>query len=263
MGSRLHSVTAIFTPVCIVNFNQEDQMTTYETQSIPNDMSGARPSPAAFSPIRVLVVDDHPAVRLGLRKLLEDQPDLVLVAIVETAEAAISIAEREPVDVAVVDYQLGSRDGLWVSRKLKRLPEPPRVVLYSAYADGLLAAASVVAEADALVSKGGVGAELCDAIRGVARGRLLLPIVPQPLAAMMRARLEPPEQAIFGMLLAGIAPVEIAHTLDVSRADLDSRLWSLLRKVEALPVAGELHGTRARIGSRLLAARRNVAHSHA
>jgi len=260
MGSCLHSATAISAPVCIVNLQTEDDemTTTYETQTILTDISGGSRSPSAFSRIRVLVVDDHPAVRLGLRKLLEDQPDLVLIAIVDTAEAAISIAEREPVDVAVVDYQLGSRDGLWVSRKLKRLPEPPRVVLYSAYADGLLAAASVVAEADALVSKGGAGTELCDAIRGVARGRLLLPMVPQPLAAMMRARLDPPEQAIFGMLLAGIAPAEIAHTLDVSRADLDSRLWSLLRNIEALPSAGELHGTRARIGSRRLAARRNV-----
>jgi DNA-binding NarL/FixJ family response regulator len=237
---------------------EDDEMTTYETQTIPTDISGGRHSPSALSLIRVLVVDDHPAVRLGLRKLLEDQPDLVLVAVVETAEAALSIAEHEPVDVAVVDYQLGSRDGLWVSRKLKRLPEPPRVVLYSAYADGLLAAASVVAEADALVSKGGVGAELCDAIRGVARGRLLLPSVPQPLAAMMRARLDPADQAIFGMLLAGIAPAEVARTLGVPRADLESRLWSLLRKIEALPIAGELHGARAGIDSRRLAARRNV-----
>jgi DNA-binding NarL/FixJ family response regulator len=235
-------------------------MITPGTQTIPKDVNGGRRLLGSLTGIRVLVVDDHAAVRLGLCKLLEDHPDLVLVGVAETAEAAISVAEREPVDVAVVDYQLGSRDGLWVSRKLKRLPAPPCVVIYSAYADGLLAAACVVAEADALVSKGGVGDELCDVIRGVARGRRVLPIVPQPLAAMMRASLDPPDQAIFGMLLAGIAPAEVARTLGVSRAELDPRLWSLLRKIQALPnAAGQPRAARARIGSRRLAARRNVA----
>ena len=74
--------------------------------------------------------------------------------------------------MAVVDYQLGSRSGLWLTRMLKRLERAPRVVIYSAYCDGPLAAACVVAGADALVSKGGVGAELCDAVRAVARGQL-------------------------------------------------------------------------------------------
>ena len=130
---------------------------------------------ASASPLRVLVVDDHPAVRMGLRELFEDQPDFVVVAAVDSADAAMALAEREPIDVAVVDYQLGSRNGLWLSRKLKRLRQPPRVVIYSAYCDGPLAATSVVAEADGLVSKGGVGADLCEAVRAVAHGQVRLP----------------------------------------------------------------------------------------
>ncbi len=72
---------------------------------------------------------------------------------------------------------------------LKRLERAPRVVIYSAYCDGPLAAACVVAGADGLVSKGGVGAELCDAVRAVARGHSRLPIVPPTLAGAMRRRL--------------------------------------------------------------------------
>ncbi|MGH2886745.1 MAG: response regulator transcription factor, partial [Solirubrobacteraceae bacterium] len=79
--------------------------------------------------MRLLVVDDHPAVLAGLRQLLEDQADFEVAAAVATAEEALSVAEAEPVDVAVVDYQLGGRDGLWVSRKLKRLPDPPAVLI--------------------------------------------------------------------------------------------------------------------------------------
>lgn len=197
----------------------------------PGDDGGAL---ATVAPIRLLVVDDHPAVRRGLSELLEDQPDFRVIAAVGTAEDAMAVAEREIFDVAVVDYQLPGRNGLWVSRKLKRLRHPPRVLIYSAYYDGVLAASAVVAEADGLVSKGGLGAELCEAVRTVAGGRSSFPVVPWQLAETMRRRLEDEEQAIFGMTLAGIAPAEIARTLGLSGGELESRLWEMLRKLENL-----------------------------
>ena len=188
----------------------------------------------AVPELGLLVVDDHPAVRMGLLQLLDEQPDLRVVDAVASAETAISVTEREPIDIAVVDYQLGSRSGLWLSRMLKRLRRPPGVVIYSAYCDGPLAAACVVAEADALVGKGGVGADLCDAVRAVARGRSQLPLVPPAMAGAMRRRLTPEEQAIFGMLLARIDPSEVATTLGISRAGLDTSMWAMLHKLERL-----------------------------
>lgn len=190
----------------------------------------------SIDPIRLLVVDDHAAVRRGLRELLEDQPDFWVIDVVASAEAAISVAEHQELDVAVVDYQLGARNGLWVSRKLKRLPRPPRVLIYSAYCDNVLGAAAVVAEADGVVSKGGLGSELCDAIRIVARGRSLLPMVPFRVAELLRELLDGEEQAIFGMSLAGIAPIEIAETLGISGSRLESRLSEMLRKLELMDV---------------------------
>ncbi|HJS96968.1 MAG TPA: response regulator transcription factor [Solirubrobacteraceae bacterium] len=190
--------------------------------------------------MRLLIVDDHSAVRAGLQQLLDDQADFEVIAAVATAEEAVSVAEAEPIDVAVVDYQLEGRNGLWVSRKLKRLPAPPAVLIYSAYTDGLLASAAVVAEADGIVSKGGLGSELCDAIRRVASGDVLLPPVPEWLGNALRQRLDHEEQAIFGLLLAGIEPSEIARTLGLSEAGLESRLWVMLRKVEAPDRAGSV-----------------------
>ncbi|HTU86972.1 MAG TPA: response regulator [Solirubrobacteraceae bacterium] len=213
---------------------------------IPADAPTAAPPTAAWAelkndpvaPTRVLVVDDHEAVRAGLRDLLADEADLEVAAAVATAEAAIEIAEREPIDVAVVDYQLGAgHNGLWLSRKLKRLTEPPAVLINSAYIDGVLAAAAVLAQADAIVSKGKVGAELCHAVRGVAAGRRDLPQLPPCLAESLRRRLDHEEQAIFGMLLAGLEPSEVASTLGCSPTVLESRLWELLRRVEGLPAA--------------------------
>jgi two-component system response regulator DevR len=200
------------------------------------ELVSERATPSSMQQIRLLVVDDHPAVRRGLRELLDEQQDFRVVDVVSSAEEALLVAEREPLDVAVVDYKLGGRNGLWVSRKLKRLPHPPRVVIYSAYVDGVLAAAAVVAEADGLVSKGGVGSELCDAVRIVACGRSLLPMVPWQVAEVLRHRLSGEEQAIFGMARAGIAPAEISKTLRISVAGLESRMWEIMHKLETIDV---------------------------
>jgi DNA-binding NarL/FixJ family response regulator len=184
-------------------------------------------------PTRLLVVDDHAAVRAGLRDMLADEPDFEVIAAVATAEEALSVAEHQVIDLAVVDYQLGGRSGLWLSRKLKRLQHPPGVLIYSAFADDVLSAAAVVAEADGIVSKSGLGSELCDAIRVVARGGHRLRPVPPWLSHALRQRLGHEEQAIFGMLLAGIPLQEIAQTLGMSTDDLDARLSAMLRALES------------------------------
>lgn len=209
-------------------------MATVQEQPERTTSPYAVPANGDRTRLRVLVVDDHPAVRLGLLQLLDDQPDFDVVDAACTAEEARSLADHERIDVAVVDYQLSARSGLWLTRMLKRLERPPAVVIYSAFSDGPLAAACVVAGADGLVSKSGTGGELCHAIRAVARGQSRLPLVPPTLAGAMRRRLGSEEQAIFGMLLAGIHPDEIATTLGISVASLDSRRWAMLHKLEGL-----------------------------
>ena len=74
------------------------------------------------------------------------------------------------------------------------------------------------------------------AIREVAAGRRHLPRLPPRLAESLRRRLDHEEQTIFGMLLAGLGLTEIADTLDLTGAELESRLGSLLRRLEVLPV---------------------------
>ncbi len=185
--------------------------------------------------IRALVLDDHPAVRWGLAQLLEDQPDFDVAAIATTAEIAVAQAEQEQVDVAIVDYHLGGRNGLWVTCKMKASPRPPGVVIFSAYANDHLAASCAVAGVDALLNKGSLGDELCEAIRSVARGRRLLPRVPQPMAEMLRRRLDDAEQMTFGMLLAGIPRSAIERTLGLTYGELSRRQAAMLAKLEPLP----------------------------
>jgi DNA-binding NarL/FixJ family response regulator len=186
------------------------------------------------APIRCIVVDDHPAVRLGLAELLTAEPDFLMLDSFQTAEAAFAFAQGTPIDAAVVDYQLGGRSGLWCSRKLKSLPDPPAVLIYSAFSDHLLAAASVAARADGLVSKASLGSELCDQIRRAAYGDSQLPLVPPAVADSLRHRLDPTEQAIYGMMFARTADPEIAATLGLTADELEARSWMMLRKLERI-----------------------------
>jgi len=186
------------------------------------------------TPIRCLVVDDHPAILAGLRGLLASEPDFEVVDGLDSAEAAAEVAEQVRLDVAIVDYQLPGHSGLWLSRKLKRLAEPPAVLIYSAFSDYLLAAACVVAEADGLLSKAALGSDLYTAIRRAATGMSRLPPVPATLADSLRRRFDSLEQAIFGLLLAGIGRDEIARTLHVDAGELETRQWTMLRKLERL-----------------------------
>jgi DNA-binding NarL/FixJ family response regulator len=181
--------------------------------------------------IRCIVVDDHPAIRLGLSELLAAEPDFQMLDSFATAEAAYAYARQARVDAAVVDYQLGGRSGLWCSRRLKSLQRPPAVLIYSAFSDHLLAAASIVARADGLVSKAALGAELCDRIRAAARGQAVLPLVPPAVADGLRHRLDPIEQAIYGMMSARTGDPEIAVTLGLTAEELEARSWTMLRKL--------------------------------
>jgi DNA-binding NarL/FixJ family response regulator len=184
---------------------------------------------------RLLVLDDHPTVRWGLVQLLEDQPDFDVAAVATNGEAAVGQAEHEGIDVAVVDYHLGGRNGLWVTRTLKALPMPPRVVIFSAFANDHLIANAIVAGADAVLSKGSLGDELVHAIRAVRRGRRLIPRVPPAMGNLLRRRLDDSEQMIFGMLLAGFDGAEIERVLDLAPLELGRRRAQMLAKLEALP----------------------------
>lgn len=197
--------------------------------------------------IRLMVVDDHPAVRLGMVQLLEGQPDFSVEVVYTDAESAVAQADLMSVAVAVVDYHLGGRDGLWLCRRLKQMEDPPRVIIYSAFADDHLAACCTVAGADGVLNKGGLGSELCEAVRAVYRGRRVLPKPAQPIADMLRRRLDETEQPIFGMLMAGIPRNEIARILGMSARELSSREGVMLRKLEVLPGdASDSPGRRAR-----------------
>jgi DNA-binding NarL/FixJ family response regulator len=111
------------------------------------------PNPSR-GPYRILIVDDAPAVRESLGWLLLDEPGLTVVG--ETArgtEAIDQALELEP-DLVILDIELPDTDGFSVTRQLKALPHPPRVVLLSIHSDDLSRQRGIQAGCDAFVEKG-------------------------------------------------------------------------------------------------------------
>jgi DNA-binding NarL/FixJ family response regulator len=195
---------------------------------------------------RVLVVDDHAAVRSGLTALLADEPDLEPVAAAGSAREALEQAQRVHPDVAVVDFQLGDRDGLTLCRQLKELPTRTRVLIYSAFADGPLALAAVIAGADGVVHKSALAEHLCHAIRMVAAGGAAVPAISPAAHAMVAECLEPDDLPILGMLLAGNEPDEIAEVLRVEPDWLAARRWAMVERMRR--VSARRAGTTAERG---------------
>jgi DNA-binding NarL/FixJ family response regulator len=205
-----------------------------------NDTSSARSAaPAASerpdgapSQIGVLIVDDHSAVRLGMRALIGDQPDMRVVAEARSVSEGSSLLDV-PIDVAVVDYHLrDGRDGLALVADVRRRRSAPRTLVYSAFADSVLAVMTVIAGADGMLGKHELGDELCNAIRRVARGHLHLPAIAPAVANAMRSRLNPRDQAIFAMLLHGVAPTTIAERLAMSPQQLARQRTEILRALK-------------------------------
>ena len=189
--------------------------------------------------ITVAIIDDHQAVRLGLRTALLSEPGLEPVGSAADAGAAAVLMYRTRPDVVLLDYRLPDTDGLTLCRRLKSDVPAPAVVLYSAFADPSMTVPAIVAGADAIVHKGGQTRELFDAIRQTARGDKALPPVSEPLLEAAAQALDPEDLPLLGMLVNRTSAADIAATMHLERAELDRRVAGMLRRLKVqVPPAG-------------------------
>lgn len=177
--------------------------------------------------IRLALLDDHPAVLAGLRRLVEPEPDLVVVG------AAPSAAELGPqrADVVVLDHDLAHSDGLSLCRRIKDRPDAPAVVIYSAFPSSALALAARVAHADAVVNKTEPVASLLAAIRAVAAGNTVLPEIPREAYGPAVGRLPGEDLPVLAMLLDGESPPAIAEALRTEPAEIEWRAQRIIARV--------------------------------
>src|SRR6056297_4362532 len=124
--------------------------------------------------IRVLIVDDHPAVREGLAVRISSQPDLEVCGEAADVLEAVKLADSQRPDVAVVDIQLKTGNGLDVIKRI-RLHDPSiRILVWSVYPDKLYAERALKAGALGYINKANTTGRIVEAIRRMQEGKVYL-----------------------------------------------------------------------------------------
>ena len=178
--------------------------------------------------IRTLIVDDHPAMRAGLETVLAGTTDIAPVGAGSDELELWPLVKRTAPEVVVLDYHLPGEDGLLLCHRLKNTTLPPRVIIYSAYADADLAIAAAVAGADGIVDKSAAASELFSVIRAVAAGEPMLPPAIPDRVSAAAAKLEPEDQPLLTMLLDRCALAEVADALRIPVDEAARRIQDIL-----------------------------------
>ena len=189
--------------------------------------------------VRVLLVDDHPVVRAGLRAMLEDFDDITVEAEAADGEAAVREVDRQaalgtPVDLVLMDLQMGGMDGVEATRRIRAADGPPVLILttYDTDADIL---AAVEAGAAGYLLKDAPPDEIRAAVAAAAAGRSAL--APQ-VAARLMGHLRSPGPALSGrelelleLLATGLGNREMARRLFISEATVKTHLVHIYEKL--------------------------------
>jgi DNA-binding NarL/FixJ family response regulator len=190
------------------------------------------------TPIRLLLADDHPVVRAGLRAVLESEPDIVVVDDVATAEAGIERAQTGDVDVVLMDLQFGAGlGGIAATGQIAGLAAAPRVVVLTTYDTEADIIAAVEAGAAGYLLKDAPAGDLVAAVRAAAAGQsALAPAVTGRLMDRMRApatSLSGRESEVLTLVADGLSNEQIAQRLFVSQATIKSHLVHIFAKLDA------------------------------
>lgn len=181
--------------------------------------------------IRIMLVDDHAAVRAGLETVLDAEPDLVPVASTEGNEELWPRFNQTRPDLVLLDYHLPGQNSLVICRRLKAILPTPHVVFYSAYADASLAVPLRLAGADGIVSKGAPAQELFEVIRRVARGEVVIPELTPDLLQAASGPLETGDRVLVGLLLDDTSVGDIASVLNLDTEGARVRIERLFGRL--------------------------------
>ncbi len=184
---------------------------------------------------RVVVIDDHEALRTGLRFVLEPHNIQVVGAVKAGDDVKDLIADARP-DVAVVDVRPEEHDGIDLIRDLSR--RRVKVIAYSDYRDDRLIARAINAGAQGFLIKDDNTDALIEGIRSVAQGSRWLPEPKSDgeiddLINFDRPTLSRREREILGLLSEGFSTDEVAEKLSLSAHTVRTHVKNAMRKLEA------------------------------
>jgi two-component system, NarL family, response regulator DevR len=192
--------------------------------------------------IRVLICDDHELVRLGIRRLLETEADLDVVADVADAPSAlIAVAEHSP-EVVVLDVRMPGISGVEACREIRSRFPATRVLMLTSFADDDALFASIMAGASGYVLKQIRGGDLVNGVREVAAGNSLLdPSVTERVLARLRGDtvgaadvindLTSQERKILALVADGLTNREIASRVFLAEKTVKNYVSHILAKL--------------------------------
>lgn len=175
-------------------------------------------------PVRLLLVDDHAIVRSGVRRLLEQEPRLRIVAEADSGERAYALFVRHAPEVVVIDLSMPGMSGFETMRRILVRQPSARILVFSMHEDAVRAERAIGLGARGYVTKSSAPQVLCRAILEVAAGRPFLSAdVARAIAEARSSAEEHPmkllsarEFEIFRLLVAGHDPADIAAMLNLS-----------------------------------------------
>ena len=191
--------------------------------------------------ISVLLADDHPALRVGLRVLLDRADDIAVIGEVDDGEAALAAIEVSPPDVAVLDCQLPGIDGVIVAAKIQQRALDVRVLALSAYDDDRYLAGMMAAGAVGYLLKNEAPGQIVAAVQAAMRGEALW--TPEQISrveqwraevAEVRESLTDREREVLALVTEGLSNKEIAQALTVTVRTTDFHVSNILRKLGAI-----------------------------
>ena len=193
--------------------------------------------------LRILLVDDHEIVRLGLKTLIDRQPSFQVIAEAGTADEAVEKARVHKPDVIVMDIRLPGRNGIEATREVMRLLPDTKVIMLTSYADDELLMDAIEAGAAGYVLKQIGSDSLLKALETVARGESLLdPTLMNKVFARLReaarrergqafAGLTEQEVKILALVAEGMTNREIADRIYLSEKTVRNYVSAILGKL--------------------------------
>lgn len=189
---------------------------------------------------RVAVADDHQLVRLGLKQIIDSQPDFTWVGEAKNGSGALALLRASPCDVLLLDLSLPDMSGLDVLRQIKSHHKSVATLVLSAHSETQYGMNVLRAGASGFVSKGADDAELCRAIRAAVRGgRYVSPELAEVLVSGMQAApeelrhsaLSEREFQIFCKLAEGQSVSQIASKLFLSVKTISTYRTRIMEKM--------------------------------
>lgn len=190
---------------------------------------------AHASPIRILVVDDHPVVRQGVAGLVDGQPDMTIVAQAANGREAIQQFRAQHPDIVLMDLQMPEMCGVEALIAIRDEAPDARIIILTTYAGDTRVMRAIKAGARGYLLKSALHRELVDTIRAVHAGKKSLsPEVSYDLAEhVSEDALTPAEVRVLRLLAEGNANKEIAVQLSVSEETVKGQVRNILAKLGA------------------------------